>query len=631
MEPNFRIVILSVSPLLTEAFRKAMARKGVDYPIHEARLEEAALLVRAYQREPGLTVFITRGRTFSYLCEHTDAALVNVKQSFMSYASIIKEYQMSGIRRIAIMGFSEQFQHNAEKLNNAWDENVNFFAYNWRQYTPEALNELLRKEMLRLSHAGYEAFIGMHAMCGIAKELGLICKENFPDSDMVEAALEDAKQIAQSFLAREERTQTISAFLDIVPEALLKIDEMGLITDHNAAGKRTFPSEALQGDIFQLLPAIRPYIESQRRINQHNIMLSYEKKQLICDIVPIVVGGKYTGAIITARRVDEIQRLEQNIRSKLSEKGLVAKTNFADIYGSGPAIRRAVEWAERIARANGTVLIQGQTGTGKELFAQSIHNASRRAKAPFVAINCAALSPSVLESELFGYVKGAFTGALSEGKKGIFEMAHRGTIFLDEIGELPVDIQAKLLRVIQEKEISRVGDTQVIPVDVRVIAATNRDLEREVEQDRFRSDLFYRLNVLTLQLPTLAERREDIPSLADHFLAQESEPHAFSDDALAFLQECEWPGNIRQLKNSVERASVFVDHHIITRADLEQIFPTRGRTPKPQDGTAPAERAAVERALAEAHGKREKAAAILGVSKATLWRKMKKYNMLGNG
>lgn len=199
--------------------------------------------------------------------------------------------------------------------------------------------------------------------------------------------------------------------------------------------------------------------------------------------------------------------------------------------------------------ADGTVLITGETGTGKELFAQSIHNYSSRSKAPFVAINCAALSPSVLESELFDYVKGAFTGALSEGKAGIFETAHRGTIFLDEIGELPIDIQAKLLRVIQEKEIVRIGDTRVIPIDVRIIAATNRDLEEEVRLKHFRSDLFFRLNVLTLRLPTLDGRREDIPFLSRFFLAQKKTPHEFTEDALAYLQGFPWPGNIRQLRN----------------------------------------------------------------------------------
>lgn len=627
MNQDYKIIIISVSSLLTQTFQDIMKNKGLNYPIYEANLEKAAQIVRKHQSDGGLQIFITRGRTYTYLCECTNATLVNVKASYFSYVSIIKKYREQGIKKIAILGFSDQFKHNAEKLDNTWDENVSFYAYNWREYSDESLHLLFRKELLRLRTEGFEAFIGNHSIRGIAQELGLICEENLPDSDLVEAALEEAKQLAISILAREEKIQTVSAFLKAVPEILLKIDRNGLILDYNLAGKRAFGSNNLNSNISRLFPDINLDQLAAQKSAQRDVILTYGSKKIIADIAPIIVNATYSGAIITARFIDEIQKLEQNIRAKLSQRGLVAKANFVDIHGSSQAIQQTIHWAKRIAKADGTVLIMGETGTGKELFAQSIHNYSSRSGAPFVAINCAALSPSVLESELFGYVKGAFTGARSEGKEGIFETAHRGTIFLDEIGELPVDIQAKLLRVIQEKEIVRIGDTKVIPIDVRVIAATNRSLEDEVRMGRFRSDLFYRLNVLTLQLPTLEERRDDIPFLAKFFLAQETPPHEFTDEALDYLKSCPWPGNIRQLKNQIERASVFVDHYLISQADLQQISAFTAGEVK-ENAAIPSKKAELEQALRKANGNRSRTAQALGISTVTLWRRMKKYHMI---
>lgn len=628
MKGNYNIVVISVNSTLTKAFQQAMNKKGLHYPIYEANMESAAQIVRRLQQDAKIRVFITRGRTYTYLCECTSATLVNVKSSFLPYLSIIQHLHERGIQKIAILGFSDQFRHNADRVGMALGENVSFFAYNWREYSDEALRQLFRGELLRLKKDGFEAFIGGSQIHSAAQELGLLCIENYPDDDLVEAALDEAGQIAASILAREEKNQTISAFLEIVPEILLKIDRVGTIVDYNFAAEKTFGIQKLNGNISKLFPNLEAASLLDKAIIQHDVLLTSNEKKLIADLSPIMINSEYSGAVISARPIDEIQKLEQNIRAKLSQKGLVAKTNFTDIHGSSEAIRQAVDWAKKIAKADGTVLITGETGTGKELFAQSIHNYSARAKAPFVAINCASLSPSVLESELFGYVKGAFTGALSDGKQGIFELAHKGTIFLDEIGELPMDIQAKLLRVIQEKEIVRIGDTKVIPIDVRVVAATNRNLEEDVKKRRFRSDLFYRLNVLTLNLPVLEERREDIPFLARFFLVQEKEPHEFTQDALEYLKNAAWPGNVRQLKNHVERASVFVDHYRITANDLERILRVSSGAAFSAASDQAAERERIESALRSAAGNRAAAAELLGISAVTLWRRMKKYDML---
>lgn len=216
-----------------------------------------------------------------------------------------------------------------------------------------------------------------------------------------------------------------------------------------------------------------------------------------------------------------IQRAEQRLRHQMRNKGFVARYDFENILTDDPAMLTLKSLAQTYAAANATVLIQGETGTGKELFAQGIHHASRRAEGPFVAINCAAIPESLLESELFGYEEGAFTGARRSGKAGMFELAHQGTLFLDEVGELPLPLQARLLRVLQEREVVRLGGTQVIPVDVRILCATHRDLDRSVAAGAFRQDLLYRLNVLSLNVPPLRERRGDITHLARYFLHQQ--------------------------------------------------------------------------------------------------------------
>lgn len=256
--------------------------------------------------------------------------------------------------------------------------------------------------------------------------------------------------------------------------------------------------------------------------------------------------------VITFKECTEIQRLELKFRKNLRKKGHVSKYDFADIKGKSVKLQNTIQLAERMARGDCGILIQGESGTGKELFAQAIHNASGRKGDPFVAFNCAAVADTLIESELFGYEEGAFTGAKKGGKPGLFELAHTGTLFLDEIGDISRNMQGSLLRVLQEKEIVRVGGTDVIPVDVRIIAATNRDLGKLVEKGEFRADLYYRLNVMCLFLPPLRERKEDIPCLVEYMLEKRRVKKDIPHEVMDALQAYNWPGNARELDNCVE-------------------------------------------------------------------------------
>jgi two-component system NtrC family response regulator len=308
-----------------------------------------------------------------------------------------------------------------------------------------------------------------------------------------------------------------------------------------------------------------------------------------------------------------------------------------DIVGNSTALKDTLRLAQRVAPTNATVLLTGETGTGKEVLAKYVHNCSQRSDKAFVAVNCAALPETLLESELFGHEKGSFTGAISQ-RIGRFELADEGTLFLDEIGEISPAIQVKLLRLLQEKAFTRVGGTQTIYCDVRVIAATNRDLKKAIEQGQFRDDLYYRLNVFPINVPPLRSRREDIPQLAEHFVRMASielgvGPRGITPEVINSLVAYEWPGNIRELANVIERAVLLCDGSTIGEPHLPpEILRARHDPAIPDETTLRGtERAMILRALQESRWNQTRAAAALGISRDNLRYRVKKYNISRDG
>ncbi|MDY0275005.1 MAG: sigma-54 dependent transcriptional regulator [Desulfomicrobium sp.] len=344
--------------------------------------------------------------------------------------------------------------------------------------------------------------------------------------------------------------------------------------------------------------------------------------------------------LLSVRKALKLSHAEQ--QNRLLRESLAEKFGKEAIIGNSKAIQDVLTLAGKVAPTRSTVLVTGESGTGKELVARAIHVASDRKEMPFIAVNCVSLNPGVLESELFGHEKGSFTGAVAL-KRGRFELAQGGTLFLDEIGELPPETQVKLLRVLQERVIERVGGTETITVDFRLVAATNKNLQEEVAAGRFREDLFYRLNVVNIHLPPLRERREDIPVLASHFLrkfSQENnqEIHGFTSGAIDFLSAYEWPGNVRQLENVIERCVVLTNAHTIDVTDLPpelrdeetqfksavDLLPLRINL---SDTLEKIEAALIRRALAHSGFIQVKAAELLDVSKSLLQYKLKKYKI----
>ncbi len=362
----------------------------------------------------------------------------------------------------------------------------------------------------------------------------------------------------------EERENRFRTVLDNISDGVVSIDKNGNVNTINRVAREVLQceeGEVIGRSVLQLrLPdfSILECLEGKRfpRVKK-NLMTKMGRYQYIAACRPIKNDSGHTiGAVDIAKDMHEIKKLARTI-TDLEEVG------FSDIIGKTPAITTAIAFAEKISPSDAIVAIRGQSGTGKELFARAIHSASRR-EGSFVPVNCAALSEQLLESELFGYENGAFTGGRKGGKTGLFAAAHEGTIFLDEIADMAPECQAKILRVIQEGRVRKVGGSREIPVNTRVITATNQNLERLVEEKRFRQDLYYRLNVLPIHIPPLSERREDIPLLVDHFLFQLStrlgKPlQPVSSGALEKLHSHHWPGNVRELKNVVERAAILAE------------------------------------------------------------------------
>ncbi|MGV3768094.1 MAG: sigma-54-dependent transcriptional regulator [Chitinophagaceae bacterium] len=328
-----------------------------------------------------------------------------------------------------------------------------------------------------------------------------------------------------------------------------------------------------------------------------------------------------------------MEKVQLRKRIEKLEKQVGKKYGFDSILGQSTAIQSAIEQAKRVAPSDATVLLLGETGTGKEVFAQAIHQHSTRAAKPFVALNCSAFSKELLESELFGYRAGAFTNAIRD-KKGLFEEADTGTLFLDEIGEMPTDLQSKLLRVLETGEFLKIGDTKPSKVNVRIIAATNRDLKDEVEKGQFREDLFYRLNVFSIYLPPLRERKKDIPALTKHFVAIFSaklnrKTLSVSDVFMEKMQQHPWKGNIRELKNVLERAVIMAGTDTLTESELPEDI----RFSAPAGGTlsafdlASVEKLHILRVLQYTGNNKAEAARLLNIGTATLYRKIEEYKI----
>ncbi|WP_047151039.1 sigma-54 interaction domain-containing protein [Aneurinibacillus tyrosinisolvens] len=449
--------------------------------------------------------------------------------------------------------------------------------------------------------------------------------------------------------------QTISFYqtlIETVDDSITIVDGHGIVMGWNrqAVNMYNISKDAILGqhitshfkeEALMLLKSMHDASSVSRHYNQPR-----EGIHVLVNTSPVMRDGQIVGCISAEKDISDVVRLHDELSNTTAHLHDLEKEFYSDqqdqpfhkIKGHSNAIYHAVQLAQKVARTDATLLITGESGVGKELFAEAVHKASPRADKPFVALNCGAIPAALFESELFGYKKGAFTGAVSEGKKGKIDVAEGGTLFLDEIGELPLDQQVKLLRVLQEKQFYRVGGHEPVLTNVRFVAATNRNLEQMVQAGEFRQDLFYRLNVVSVHVPPLRERREDIPELIQVFLKEfaakynKPVPEFDSQTVLLFLQH-QWPGNIRQLRNMIERLIILTDQERIEPSHLPDGFvhqpvfkPSKPAMPYPAASGASEYDQLIE-ALQTTYGNKSAAAQLLGVSRATLYNRLKKYNL----
>lgn len=482
---------------------------------------------------------------------------------------------------------------------------------------------------------GCQVILGGARGCDYAAKRGVQCMQICSDKHSIANAILMAMQIG--IISRQNRQVALSnqALLDNAFEGLLSLDSANRIRAYNRSAQRILGIPAgtwcLGVEIQDALhsPQIAAFCSQEEPMAEE--IIPYNHTQISFRKVAVYLRNEIVGNVLTFLNAAQIQESEEKLRDKLYAKSNKAKYHFPSIIGASAALRSSINTAIAYAGTDSNIMIYGETGTGKELFSQSIHNSSQRSEHPFIAVNCSAIPESLLESELFGYVAGAFTGASKTGKAGLFEQAHEGTIFLDEISEMPLSQQARLLRVLQEREITRLGGSKVTPINVRVIAATNRDLKKSVQEGTFREDLYYRLCVLILRIPPLRERKEDISLLVRYFVDQFSPQRKLeiTPSAMAQIVSGNWPGNVRELRNFCERLVVLspgnIDRELVEQLMQEETSDSEKMPVPPQQDE---ETMVILEALREANGNKTRAAQQLGISRVTLWRRLRELGIL---
>lgn len=572
-------------------------------------------------------ILVARGMTHDVLRDmFPDKHVVQIQLSSFDIFDALVQCRKLQAKKIALCLHNVEI-HNLDSLQELCGASIRMYDVADEQSAEAAVCEA--------ASGGADTFVGAGTMCGICDRRGLRRVHIHTKHDAVVAAMQEALNAAKTINLERTRSEIINIMLNHNEDGIIAIDDKGRILAINNQAYRVFQLSTVGELIGQPLSSVGASGEWKQLLEngsgKDRIICLHDKKYYV-QYKPLSEMEAGAGALIFIKNTDRIIEEESRIRRGLSEKGLTAKYTFEDILGQSAAIRENIRMAERYSGVNSNVLIIGETGTGKELFAHSIHQASKRSHQPFVALNCAALPENLLESELFGYEAGAFSGASKGGKTGLFELAHKGTIFLDEIGEIPITLQAKLLRVLQEKEIRRIGSTSVHPVDVRVISATNINMEEKIKEGQFRSDLYYRLNLLDISIPPLRERKEDIQELVDHYLTRfacemgKSIP-TVTKDAARILKEHSWPGNVRELRNICERLTVLNDTSIIDEELLCRLKIFRKEEAFSVGETADSREDSVYDRL-KPRKKKKDLAEELGVSRTTLWRMAKRQKEL---
>ncbi len=625
---RLRRVFESVAPLVARTAEVRVFDKGFEEALQVVRdLSEAG-------ERPG--ALVSAGANGAYLRDHAEVPVVVLGASTVdALQSVVQARRLSP--RIGIVNFVRRIE-GIEAAQDLFGETV-------IDQRPYVSPEEARAHVADLAARGFPVIIGPGPVCDLAERAGLRAVLLY-GQDSVKLAIREAADIARIARAESERGDRLRRVLDHLEVAVAAVDPSERVETVNPAMLRLLglPAAQVTG---RRLSTLAPELGLGRVLDGGPAELDGDARiagrPQVVSRVPLRARGALVGALVTCQDAAALQRSEQRIRSRHRPRRFEARYALPDILGDSPAIRAVRDLAGRYARTDATVLVTGESGTGKEMVAQGIHAASPRRGGPFVALNCAAFPETLLEAELFGYEEGAFTGARRGGRAGLFEAAHLGTIFLDEVGDVPLTLQSRLLRVLQERQVLRLGSTEPTPVDVRVVAATNRDLRAMVAEGRFREDLFFRLHILPVHVPPLRERPGDLAAIARELLRRALARHGAAAEeeragaaVLPRLAAYRWPGNVRELENVIERIAVLFADGTPPASRLDEVLALAmpelspaGAAPPPaarmREARAERDRAHAEEVLHECGGNVSEAARRLGVGRSTL------YRMLGPG
>lgn len=639
---NKELLIVSVYPEFTQICTEVCAQMNIKPIIIEAVMNEALdkihKLVSNHATPP--KVIIARGATSELIQQkYKEIIVLRAEPDGLDLLKSYIETKSTG-KKTAFLVYPEQDieeEINIIKQITGLDE-IKVYTFISKQD--------IKKQVANAKNDGIEILVGggLYSII-VGREFSLPIIFVKSSKKTIRRTIDRAINIIETSNRRDHGNERFRALIASINDGIISLDEKKRILLFNHTAEKIFNKnkyEVIGRPLYDILPNMNPILDKCQNIKEYSEeIFSIGDKKIIIESILINENSDNPETMLILQDITKINLLESTIRQKLKTKRMEAKYNFNDIITKSSILKNTIENAKKYAATDETILITGETGTGKELFAHSIHNYSKRSNEAFIAINCSAIPEHLLESELFGYEEGSFTGAKKGGKSGLFESAHGGTIFLDEINSLAFNFQSKILRIIQDKEVLRVGSDKIISIDVRVLAATNKNLIKEVEKNLFRDDLFYRISTLNISIPSLRERKDDIPLLANHFIKLYSNKYnkqvkTLSNKQCEILINYTWHGNIRELENTIKRYVVLFDKYssneniimncLSMKYDFEQStsnLDIANTINIKKDTLANMEREIITNLLRQNNWKKSQVAELLEISRATLWRKLK--------
>jgi len=644
MKKTIKIGIFASSHSLAEQIRQSSTLKNESLIIREESLSNAIPLALEMEKNK-IEVIISRRGTAHLLREKLKIPIISFPNRPLNILTSLHQASTHG-KKILLPAFRHKLEE-IQILEKLLQVEIIHEVYE----NSTSLEQVIRNGNMD----GCNVVLGGMFTQKIAATLHMNYVEIKTSTDDIISTIENAKSVIQASRKEKEKALQYRSIINASSDGIIAVDENGRITILNTVAANILnmvKQEAIGKPLSQFFPQIHLHRVLRAKEPLHDQLIQIQNRSFMFNLQPIILDKEIIGGALTIRDISRVIRSESIVRKSLA-KGFVAKYDLTDLIHKSQAMKSVVEMCKQYAKIDSTILIMGETGTGKEILVHGIHKRSPRADKPFVSVNCAALPEQLLESELFGHEEGSFTGSKKGGKPGLFELAHQGTLFLDEIDSTPINVQILLLRVLQEKEVRRVGGERSIPVNVRIIAAIGKDLSLAIHQGDFREDLFFRLNVLRITIPPLRQRKEDIPVILKHFIKYYSAVNEMPSVTLpeyCFKQLIEygWPGNVRQLQNFSEsivmNCNLKSSHNTFEYLYQELIEYTRVKqsyTPQEQiEPTVPksfqvqikqhtqeSEETLIRQALLGSHYNKTKTAKILGISRSTLWRKMKEFNL----